>query len=293
MGGRQRLRLQLAKRGAIATKPCVSVSKCNEAARSAGNASVVKAWPEPFVLQGFKRQLSSHRRLEKLIALHEHAIVTRMKRHVIAALLLLSGMVFGQAPPKTMTKLIVRLESPDVPKDSFASLPKTMYRAGAGYCRIEELPDPEHGIHGLIIINEPDIWLVNQFDKTARHQVDPGPSFNCLMPIFPDTQKPESIMEKKDPLAELEFGRELAYFRGRNATSALGPRLHEKETKAYILTIGDSQLFLFTSGTPERPVAIRREHGLKHETYWYGSYEELQFDPKLFMKPEAKIVEID
>ena len=61
-----------------------------------------------------------------------------------------------------MTKLIVRLESPEVPGQSFAAKPKTLYRAGTGYCRTEELPDPEHGIHGLMIINEPDVWMVNR-----------------------------------------------------------------------------------------------------------------------------------
>src|SRR5947209_3367332 len=79
----------------------------------------------------------------------------------------------NQTSPRTMTKLVVRLESPDVPKTSFPALPKTMYRAGSRYCRIEELPDSEHGIHGLVVINEPDIWLANRLDKTAQHQVDP------------------------------------------------------------------------------------------------------------------------
>src|SRR5260370_32539241 len=98
---------------------------------------------------------------------------------------LLSAVALGQSsPPETMTKLVVRLESPDIPSTSFAAQPKTMYRAGTRYCRIEEWPDIANNIHGLIVINEPDVWLVNRLDKTARHQVDPGPTFNCPMPIF-------------------------------------------------------------------------------------------------------------
>jgi hypothetical protein len=94
---------------------------------------------------------------------------------------LVSAIAFGQGSsnqtsPGTMTKLVVRLQSPDVPEASFAAQPKTMYRAGTRYCRIEELPDTEHGIQGLVVINEPDIWLVNLLAKTAQHQLDPGPT---------------------------------------------------------------------------------------------------------------------
>ena len=83
-----------------------------------------------------------------------------------------------------MLKLAVRLENPNIPKESFAAKPKLMYKAGNGYCRTEELPDPEHGIHGLMIINEPDIWMVNLLAKTAQHYVDSGPTFNGRMPMF-------------------------------------------------------------------------------------------------------------
>ena len=84
-----------------------------------------------------------------------------------------------------------------------------MYRAGAGYCRTEELPDPERGIHGLTIINELDVRIVNLFGKTARYYVDSGPTFNCHLPIFRGEQV-KSAADIKNPLLELEFGQETA-----------------------------------------------------------------------------------
>src|ERR1700730_9790086 len=102
----------------------------------------------------------------------------------LAMIALVSTGSFGQQFPETMIKLAVRLENPDIAKESFAAKPKLMYRAGNGYCRTEELPDIEHGIHGLMILNEPDAWMVNLLSKTARHFVDPGPTFHCRMPIF-------------------------------------------------------------------------------------------------------------
>ena len=203
----------------------------------------------------------------------------------------MGAIALGQPAPSTMTKLVVRFQSPDVPKTSFAAQPKTMYRAGSRYCRIEEMPDAEHGIHGLIVINEPDIWMANRLNMSVRHQVDPGPTFNCRMPIFVD-ENGQSAADTSNPLTELEFGRELAYFEAKGAESSPGPALQGKPTKAYTLKIAESQLFLFTSSTLERPAAIARQRGTKREVYWYGSYEELPFDAKLFAKPEGKIEEI-
>jgi hypothetical protein len=112
-----------------------------------------------------------------------------------------------------MTKVEVFLEGPDIPAGSFATKPKVMYRAGTRYCRTEEAPDPENGIHGLAIVNEPDYWMVNLLKKTAQHAVDPGPTFNCHLPIFPDTEK------------DLEFGFELEYFKKKGAIPQKGPVL--------------------------------------------------------------------
>lgn len=209
---------------------------------------------------------------------------------------LASTIAFGQVasnqtPPGTMTKLIVRLQSQDVPEASFAAQPKTMYRAGTHYCRIEELPDIEHGIHGLLVINEPDTWLVNLLTKTAQHHLDPGPTFNCRLPVFVFGEDIKSAVDARSQLMGLEFGRELAYFDEREATSTPGPTLQGKATKAYTIEIGDSQLLLFTSGMPERPVAVARQHESKREVYWYGMYDEVPFDAKLFAKPEGVKIE--
>lgn len=209
---------------------------------------------------------------------------------------LFSVIVLGQAAsnqtaPAKMTKLVVRLQSPDAPEGSFATQPKAIYRAGTRYCRIEESPDPEHGIHGLVVINEPDTWLVNLLPKTAQHQVDSGPTFNCRLPVFVTGEDVKSAADTRSQLMGLEFGRELAYFEEKGAASGPGPTLEGKTTKAYKVEISDSQLILFTSGTPEKPVAVARQHGNKRDVYWYGAYEQVPFDAKLFAKPEGVRIE--
>ena len=183
-----------------------------------------------------------------------------------------------------MTKLEVVLQSPYAPAGSFAAKPKTIYRAGSRYCRVEEQEDAENKIHGLMVINEPDFWIVNLWDRTARHGVDPGPSFNCRLPIFADGSKEVSA---------LEFGLEMEFFKSKGATPHSGPVLQTKQTTAYQVGIGDSQLALFSYGNPERPLGVGRVQGDKNEIVWYSGYGQVPFDAKLFGKPESvKIEEI-
>src|ERR1700675_4257139 len=102
---------------------------------------------------------------------------------LLAVGLLRPGVCADRAPTK-MIHLIVQMSGTDVPGDSFAAKPKILWRASNQYCRIDEEPDPENGIHGRMIINEPDVWLINLADRTAKHMVDHGPTYNCKLPIF-------------------------------------------------------------------------------------------------------------
>jgi ABC-type phosphate transport system permease subunit len=60
-----------------------------------------------------------------------------MKRAAAVLLAVCAG-ALGEDAPATMTTLMVKLESPEIPKDSFAAEAKRMYRAGSRHCRIEE-----------------------------------------------------------------------------------------------------------------------------------------------------------
>lgn len=193
---------------------------------------------------------------------------------------LILSLTLAAEQPKSMIKIEVILQSPDVPATSFGAKPKIMYRAGSKYCRIEEQSDPDHGIHALVIVNEPDAWMVNLISKTAKHVIDPGPTLNCRLPIFAD-----------DPRLALEFGKELEYFRSKGAVSEKGPVMQTKETTAYKLDLEGIDLGMFTYGTPERPLAVVRVRGEKSEIFWYSGYGDLPFDLELFTKPDNVRIE--
>jgi hypothetical protein len=109
---------------------------------------------------------------------------------LVLALAALSLNFSADDTPIKMTHVIVRMSGTDIPADSFATKPKVYRRAGSRYCRVDEEPDPDMGIHGRTVINEPDAWLINLADHTARHIVDRGPTFNCRLAGGPSFESP-------------------------------------------------------------------------------------------------------
>jgi len=138
---------------------------------------------------------------------------------LLALALLGVGLQNSDVPAK-MTHLIAQMSGTGIPADSFAAKPKIYWRASNRYCRIDEELDPQNSIHGRLIVNEPDAWLVNLADNSAKHIVDKGPTFNCKLPIF--ASDPEMVKSK---IGELEFGRELDFFKANKAVSIDGPKL--------------------------------------------------------------------
>ena len=215
-----------------------------------------------------------------------HMLTSRCMKKLCFALLMAS-LALAQDAPKTMSRITVQLDGPDAPKDSFVRQPKTIYRAGSSYCRVEEAPDSERNIHGLLIVNEPNAWMVNLATKTAQHTVDPGPTFNCHLPIFagpvPNTQDQVDYAK-----LGLEFGHELEFFQKMGAArQAPGPVLQKQQTTAYVLDIGETRFALFTYGPNEFPLLVAHTVGTKGEMFWYSGYGQVPFDPKLFSKPEG------
>lgn len=201
--------------------------------------------------------------------------------------LFLVSLAFAQDAPKTMHRIVVQLDGSEVPQNSLLRKPRTIYRAGSTYCRMEDIPDIEDNNSGMLIVNEPNAWMVNQTTKTARHMVDPGPSFNCHLPIFsgPVPNAPDTVDYMK---LGLEFGHELEYFKRMGAVRQdPGPVLQKQKTIAYSLDMGGTRLALFTYGPSEFPLLVAHTVGEKGEMFWYSGYGQIPFDPKLFAKPEA------
>ena len=186
--------------------------------------------------------------------------------------------------PQTMKKMITRATGEAVRGNAAAARPKTLYRAGKKYLRLEEEADPNSGLHRLIVTNEPESWVINLEDQTGRHYLDKGPEFDAKAPIFWGSDgKPERDFEG------LEFGEEKDFF-GKGRARNLGTRKVEGRTcKALSITSGQSEVILYLEEKSEKPYQVDLiKSGRPISSVRYLSYEtEVPFDASLFEPPKS------
>jgi len=178
---------------------------------------------------------------------------------------------------------------------SFAARPKTIYRAGSKYARIEEEPDVENKIHELVIINEPDTWLINLANNTGRHAVDPGPTFNFHSPVF-WTAKPQGAPDPDEEFKDLEFGNELQFFREHGAQNIGTRQVNGKLSEGLSLKKGSRRVTLLFDPKTDQPyqVDIAKDEQIEISIRYLEYRTNVPFQKSLFQKPKGiKIVEAD
>jgi len=198
----------------------------------------------------------------------------------------LAGFCADEVPSK-MIHVIAQMSGTDIPTRAFAGKPKTMWRASNSYCRIDEEPDPEQGRHLRSVMNEPDAWLVDLATNRAKHMVDPGPTFNCRMPIFAF-----NMAMAKGKIGELEFGRELDFFQKNGAKQVDGPQLESFKANYYELTVEGLVLKLVERVDIHAPILVGLVEGEKVTQVRYLLWEnQVPFKVELFAKPTGVKIE--
>lgn len=117
--------------------------------------------------------------------------------------------VGAECNPPSVVRMVVEDLSPGIPEGHFAALPKTIYRQGTLFARIEEEPDQANNIHGLIVMNNRDSWIVNRSTKTGTHVIDVDETPGVHAPILAGFQAQTNF---PSVLTELEFGCEVEFF---------------------------------------------------------------------------------
>ena len=180
-----------------------------------------------------------------------------------------------------MTKMVVRLSGPGIKPGSIAAMPKTIYRAGEHYARIEDPPDSRQGIQKLTVIAEPDAYSVNLIDKKGTHAIDQGGADDIHLPVVFDPTR------KLTELNRLEFGDEFQFFQSHGATKEAGPIINAKPTDAYTLKTSQGAATLVVRGGTRIPVLLSWQTKDGTYRYEYITDQELPFDPALFAKPKG------
>jgi hypothetical protein len=186
-----------------------------------------------------------------------------------------------EGTPKTMTKIVVRVMGPGIKPGSFAALPRTIYRAGDRYARMEDPPDARQRTEKLIIIAEPDAYSLNVIEKKGTHAIDRGGENDIHLPVV----LPFDPKHKLGRLDRLEFGDELDFFENAGATKEAGPIINGKPTDSYILQTPEGLATLVVKADTERPIFFSWQMDDGTYRYEYIEYDELPFNPALFAKP--------
>lgn len=192
---------------------------------------------------------------------------------------------WADCAPKHLVKMVVIDASPSVRTGSLAARPKTVYRLGRRFLRVEVAADIEHHIHGLIISAEPDNWIVNLADGTGRHVVDRDAAGVVRAPLF---HVIDAVIVP-EALRGIEFGCEVAFF-GRYGSPVepvrqSGGRLYRQAVAADGWTAA-----LLRQSRDGPPGAVVLFHGdAIASAFTYISYEERLGPPDLglFEKPRG------
>lgn len=205
---------------------------------------------------------------------------------LIACMLPLPAYSFDNVcAPQSLIKVVTSMESPDLPADHFYRVPKTLYRIGERQGRAEEAFNPKTGIHLLIVVNEPDMWMVNLAERRGRHMIDPGPTFIFRASIFGEAAVRSTFIRN------FEIGCEIQ-------------RLHKagvKPAKTSHATLGDVNRMEFIEGEERlilyeksnKPLRLELMNGERLIVAMnYLSYEVgLKIRPELFTKPDGIVFE--
>lgn len=180
---------------------------------------------------------------------------------------------------QTMTHIKIRMLEPAPKPGTYAAEPKEYWRSRKVFARVAEGPDNAMKIHQLMIVNEPDIWLLEQMSKRGKHIVDPGPKYEVHISMFDRALK---------DLGDLEYGNEIEFFKSHKAKESAGPVINGKPTTRMELAMLDYKMALIVDNEKQVPLRFNVQlPDKKSYALEYMVYETLKFDPALFKAPSG------
>jgi hypothetical protein len=207
--------------------------------------------------------------------------MVRTLQFLLAAAISISA--YGEGcSPQELVKIVATLDNAAIPDGHFARLPKTIYRYQSKFARVEEAKDTENNIQGLIVINEPDSWMVNLVTKEAQHAVDDKPPTIVHLPVFGDQVQDESFPRA---LLGLEFGCENAFFDEHESHEEPAGPTDPHELRRSV-TVGQWTMTLAFDKNSHSPRSAELFKGKEIvEVVRYSEYQLLPPDLHLFEKP--------
>jgi len=186
-----------------------------------------------------------------------------------------------------MVFAVYRFEGTAIDAYPFLATPRKIWRVGRTYMRAEEELNMSTGARTLMIVNEPDYWLINRDTFTGQHGVDNGPTYNTIAPVL---SKFAAIYS--DSLRSFELCREKKFFENRKAQSLSKKTIDGVLCDSYELKFEDITLSLFLrvdNGNPKL-VSVAR-NGETALTVYYDEYQsDMKPDFSLFRPPAGTTI---
>jgi hypothetical protein len=138
-----------------------------------------------------------------------------------------------------------------------------------------------------MVVSEPDAWLVNLLDKTAKHMVDKGTPYEFHFPVFGNPDDPDFVKG-------FELGCEVDYLKQKGAGPAKPKEVNGRSLDGYMATEGEYQIVLLVDHATGKPAAASLLRSGKVVSYIrYVEYETgLPAYTRLFALPkDLKVTE--
>lgn len=179
--------------------------------------------------------------------------------------------------PTTMKVIKVRRIEPKPEPGSFDGEPVSYWVCGTGHGRMEA--EPEGDLQMLMIMSDPNIWMINLVSKTGRHIVDHRPPLIVHFSIF----GPALPSEKGKP--QLDLGHEVDFFRA-NSANMSDTELNGKKARKYEVVLEGKRAFLLTD-LSDVPLQVGLADDKETTLLEYVTYREVSTDPAFFRVPEG------
>jgi len=189
--------------------------------------------------------------------------------------------------PQSMLKAVTSIDAPNLPANHFYRVPKTLYRLGERQGRVEEALNPETRVHLVIVVNEPDLWMVNLAERRGRYIRDPGPTFYFRARLFADAAVNSMFIRSLEIGCELSWLREAGIKPQRVAHPTLGS-LNKIEFKE-----GKERLVVFEKANKPVRIELFGGNGLIMAMNYLSYEADLKAKPELFTKPEGIVFETE
>ena len=205
---------------------------------------------------------------------------------ILLLLLLAAPHARGLCETNGMVRIIYQNATPGLPENSLETVPKTLYRLGAKFGRLEQATRIGVETHGLLITNIPDRWKIDTITETGEYSYDASGTLRFRAPVFPEH-------EEEPFLRALEFGCELAFMVEHATEPPVEAEISEQPLLNYTVKNGRYRIHLAVLKETRRPIAAGLFEGDEMIHYIrYVDYRRLPFNPGLFYPPSDMKIEV-